>query len=77
MGVTLPDEDLRLLAQLSKAINKSAYHGGLGMTESGKYIGLLDRIIRAHDTDVETLVPFKPDPNLGPMGVTPRSSWKP
>lgn len=44
----LSPADVDLLKQLSKAINRTAYHGGIGLEESGKYLGLLDRIIIAN-----------------------------
>ncbi len=43
--MTLTDEDRTLLKQLSKDINRTAYHGGLGRQRAGKYLGLLDRLI--------------------------------
>jgi hypothetical protein len=44
----LSDADVDKLRALSKAINRTAYYGGLGLEESGKYLGLLDRILAAH-----------------------------
>jgi hypothetical protein len=52
----LSDSDLRLIAKLSKSINRTAYHDGLGLEESGKYLGVLDRILAAHGTSVDDLV---------------------
>lgn len=54
----LSDEDIILLRQLSKAINRTAYHGGLGLKESGKYLGLLDRIAQAQGVNLED-VPYE------------------
>lgn len=48
----LPDADLAKLKDLSKAINRTAYHGGIGLEESGKYLGLLDRILAIHGQEV-------------------------
>ena len=47
-SLRLSDADIEKLRALSKAINRTAYHGGLGLEESGKYLGLLDRILVAH-----------------------------
>jgi hypothetical protein len=47
-AMRLSDADIEKLKALSKAINHTAYHGGLGLEESGKYLGLLDRILAAH-----------------------------
>ena len=45
--------DLEKLKAISKAINKTAYYGGIGLDESGKYLGLLDRIIVANGGTIE------------------------
>ena len=45
--------DIDKLKALSKAINRTAYHGGLGLEESGKYLGLLDRILAIHGAEEE------------------------
>jgi hypothetical protein len=54
-ALRLSDADVEKLKALRKAINRpayhnglGAYHGGLGLEESGKYLGLLDRILAAH-----------------------------
>lgn len=64
-SIQLDDDDLMLLAMLSKTINRTAYHGGLDVWRSdgsinmavGKFIGLIDRILGAHNTSVEKLIP--------------------
>ena len=50
-ALRLADADVDKLRALSKAINRTAYHGGLGLEESGKYLGLLDRILAAHGAE--------------------------
>ena len=47
-ALRLPDADIEKLKVLSKAINRTAYHGGIGLEESGKYLALLDRIVALH-----------------------------
>lgn len=71
--MTLSSEDLLILARLSKACNRSAYHGGLGRSESLDYIALIDRILDEHGTSVEMLVPHVQTDVFPP----PRGDWKP
>jgi hypothetical protein len=69
VSIELSPADLLLLAHLSKAINRTAYFGGLGLQESGKYIGLLARIVGAHGTTVENLVDGKSARELAQSGI--------
>jgi len=74
--VKLSLDDLQSLAELSKQINRTAYHGGLGHTESIRYIGVIDRILTAHATSVDALIPFvvRDDADENPLGL-PRGAW--
>lgn len=64
-GITLGNDDLVTLAQLSRDINKTAYHGGLNSWNSdgspnrtiARYLGIIDTILRHHGTSVEKLLP--------------------
>lgn len=49
--VRISDEDRQLLKLLSKDINRTAYHGGIG-DRAGRYLGLLDRLIDEPGWDV-------------------------
>lgn len=51
-ALRLSAADIEKLKALSKAINRTAYHGGLGLEESGKYLGLLDRILAMHGQEI-------------------------
>lgn len=63
--VMLGNDDLVTLAQLSRDINKTAYHGGLNSWNSdgspnrtiARYLGIIDTILRHHGTSVEKLLP--------------------
>ena len=51
-ALRLPAADIEKLKDLSKVINRTAYHGGIGLEESGKYLALLDRILALHGQEV-------------------------
>lgn len=44
MTIELSDEERELLKLLSKDINRTSYHGGIGPRAS-RYLGLLDKMI--------------------------------
>lgn len=48
-AVLFDENDVWLVKACIRDINRTAYHGGLGLHESGKYIGILDRIISEYE----------------------------
>jgi len=40
-------EDIDNLKEIRKAINRTAYYGGLGLRESGRYLTTMDRLLKS------------------------------
>jgi hypothetical protein len=45
MRESTPRADLQNLQHIRSAINRTAYHGGLGLHESGRYLATMDRLL--------------------------------
>ena len=61
-SVSLSPEDLNRLKQIRRAINKTAYHGGLGLRESGRFLSTMDKLLEALGVSLDDWGVEDPDP---------------
>lgn len=51
LSVELLEQDIERLKEIRRAINKTAYYGGLGLRESGRWLGVMDRLLKSVGVD--------------------------
>lgn len=69
----LTPADLDNLKAIRMAVNRTAYHGGLGLRESGKMLGTLDRLLAAYGVGPDD----QPQGGRPEQSIPERPGWPP
>jgi hypothetical protein len=59
--------DIQNLQSIRRAINRTAYHGGLGLRESGKMLGTMDRLLKSFGIGPDDHGVLEPDDPLNDL----------
>lgn len=69
----LSSADLDNLKLIRRAVNRTAYHGGLGLHESGKMLATLDRVLAAYGVRLDDEPPL--DEVKAAQSIPERPTW--